>query len=150
MLTWDRDFASMTRRIGEKMQERKNPTARHGTSIVAVLSCLPCALVAANDFPTQARVEYVLGCMASHGGQNYETMYSCVCMIDRIATEMSYDDYTESEVFTQMRTTPGERSGMFRGPGSQVQRLSDVTAAAEQSCFIRKPTDGATNASEKS
>ena len=45
----------------------------------------------ANDFPTQARVEFVLGCMSEQGGQSYDTLYKCVCLIDAIAAEMSHE-----------------------------------------------------------
>lgn len=93
----------------------------------------------ANDFPTQARVEYVLRCMDSRGGQKYENLYSCVCVIDKIAEKFSYDDYAEAEVFAQLRSTPGERGGVFRDPdkaSSLVQKLTDVTKVAEKACFV--------------
>jgi hypothetical protein len=89
-----------------------------------------------NDFPTLARVEYVLRCMDYHGGQVYENMYSCVCSIDRIATEFSYDEFLKAEVLAQLRTTPGERGGLFREGGRElVTRYLEVTEAAEKSCF---------------
>ena len=66
-----------------------------------------CALILpsiadANDFPTQARVEYVLRCMDSHGGQTYEILYSCTCIIDKIADEIAYDEFVEAEVFVSV------------------------------------------------
>lgn len=89
-----------------------------------------------NDFPTLARVEYVLRCMDHHGGQIYENMYSCVCSIDRIATVFSYDDFVRAEVLAQLRTTPGERGGLFREGGRElVAKYLEVTEAAEESCF---------------
>lgn len=101
----------------------------------------------ANDFPTQARVEYVLRCMDYRGAQNYENMYSCVCVIDKIANEITYDEYAAAEVFAQLRSTPGERGGMFRDPDGArllVDKLRDVTEEAEKSCFVtakEKATD---------
>lgn len=95
--------------------------------------------VNANDFPTQARVEYVLQCMDSRGGQKYENLYSCICVIDKIAATIAYDDYAEAEVFAQLRSTPGERGGVFRDPDRAsllVKKLKDVTGAAEKSCFV--------------
>ncbi|MEX2122922.1 MAG: hypothetical protein WD795_03435 [Woeseia sp.] len=89
-----------------------------------------------NEFPTLARVEYVLRCMDYHGGQVYENMYSCVCSIDRIATELSYDEFVQGEVLAQLRTTPGERGGLFREGGKElVAKYLEVTEAAEESCF---------------
>jgi hypothetical protein len=89
-----------------------------------------------NDFPTLARVEYVLRCMDYHGGQVYENMYSCVCSIDRIAGEFSYDEFERAEVLAQLRVTPGERGGLFREGGKElVAKYLEVTEAAEKSCF---------------
>ena len=92
----------------------------------------------ANDYPTQARVEYVLRCMDSRGGQNYDNLYSCVCVIDKIAETIRYDEFTEAEVYAQLRSTPGERGGVFRDPDRAsllVKKLQDATEKAEQSCF---------------
>lgn len=89
-----------------------------------------------NDFPTLARVEYVLRCMDYHGGQVYENMYSCVCSIDRIASAFSYDEFVRAEVLAQLRTTPGERGGLFREGGRElVSKYFEVTEAAEETCF---------------
>jgi len=93
----------------------------------------------ANDFPTQARVEYVLRCMDYRGGQNYDNLYSCVCVIDKIAKTIEYDEYSEAEVFAQLFSTPGERGGVFRDPDRArllVKKLKDVTEVAEKSCFV--------------
>ncbi len=93
----------------------------------------------ANDFPTQARVEYVLQCMDSRGGQKFENLYSCICVIDKIAETISYDEYAEAEVFAQLRSTPGERGGVFRDPERAsllVEKIKDVTGVAEKSCFV--------------
>lgn len=89
-----------------------------------------------NNFPTLARVEYVLRCMDYRGGQVYENMYSCVCSIDRIAREFSYDEFVKAEVLAQLRATPGERGGLFREGGRElVSKYLEVTEAAESSCF---------------
>jgi hypothetical protein len=100
----------------------------------------------ANDFPTQARIEYVLRCMDSNGGQKYENLYSCVCIIDKIAENIAYEEYVEGEVFTQLRTTPGERGGVFRDPERAsllVRKLREITEVAEKSCFVPLRTDTA-------
>ncbi len=120
------------------------------TSASALCAIFLSSLAHANDFPTQARVEYVLGCMESHGGQKYETLYSCICVIDKIAEKIAYDEYVESEVFTQLRTTPGERGGVFRDPdraGFLTQKISDITEVAEKSCFVGSTTHTANNES---
>ena len=99
-------------------------------------SANPAADTRSNEYPTQARVEYVLRCMDYHGGQVYENMYACVCSIDSIASELSYDEFLRGEVLAQLRTTPGERGGLFREGGRElVTRYLEVTEAAEESCF---------------
>ena len=109
------------------------------TVTLAFCSLLLSSIANANDFPTQARVEFVLRCMDSHGGQKYETLYSCICTIDKIAEKIAYDEYVEGDVFSQLRTTPGERGGMFRDPDRAsllVKKISDITKMAEKSCFV--------------
>ena len=38
-----------------------------------------------HDYPTQGRVEYVLGCMDDNG-HDFVNVYKCSCAIDHIAT----------------------------------------------------------------
>jgi hypothetical protein len=107
----------------------------------AVLALLP-GLCAANDFPTQARVEFVLGCMRDMGGQSYDTLYPCVCLIDRIADAMSFTEFAEASVYVQLRTTPGERGGVFRDPeqaASLSQKLEAAIESGQAACFVRRP-----------
>ena len=94
----------------------------------------------ANDFPTQARVEFVLGCMSEQGGQSYDTLYKCVCLIDAIAAEMSHSEFAEAQVFSQLRSTAGERGGVFRDPDQARSLVAKLEAALERGkarCFIR-------------
>lgn len=105
-----------------------------------LLASLP-GVCSANDFPTQARVEFVLGCMNEQGAQSYDTLYPCVCVIDRIADAMSYAEFAEAQVFRQLRSTPGERGGVFRDP-EQAETLTEKLDAAienaERRCFVRR------------
>jgi hypothetical protein len=107
-----------------------------------VIACLlACSYAQANDFPTEARVEYVLKCMDDHGGQTYNTLYACVCAIDAIAARLSYADYTEAETFTNLRQTPGERGSLFRDPersGELIKLLAETRRDAEHSCLLRE------------
>jgi len=98
-------------------------------------------VVLANDFPTQARVEFVLGCMSEQGGQSYDTLYKCVCLIDAIAAEMSHDEFAQAQVFSQLRSTAGERGGVFRDPDqarSLIEKLETAIEDGKAKCFIRK------------
>ena len=109
------------------------------------LTVVPLLLLAgtakANDFPTQARVEFVLGCMSEQGGQRYDNLYKCVCLVDAIAAEMSHEEFAQAQVFSQLRSTAGERGGVFRDP-DQARTLTDKLAAViergKAGCLIRK------------
>lgn len=107
--------------------------------VLSALALFQVSVATANDFPTQARVEYVLGCMDSRGGHKYETLYSCVCAIDKIANKIGYEEFVEADVFAQLRATPGERGGVFRDPDRAsllVKKVSAITEAVEKSCFV--------------
>jgi hypothetical protein len=108
--------------------------------IMGLGSLLP-GVTLANDFPTQARVEFVLGCMNEQGGQSYDTLYKCVCLVDAIAAEMSHAQFVEAQVFSQLRSTAGERGGVFRDPDQARLLVTKLDAAIEHGkarCFIRQ------------
>lgn len=105
----------------------------------ALVSLLP-GTAAANDFPTQARVEFVLGCMNDQGGQSYDNLYKCVCVVDAVAAEMSHEEFAQAQVFSQLRSTAGERGGVFRDPEqarSLVEKLAAVLERARAQCFVK-------------
>ena len=108
---------------------------------IAALSSLSVMTSAvANDFPTQARVEFVLACMDARGGQSYNSLYPCVCIIDRIASRMPYREYTAAETLGFLYSTPGERGGFFRdaAPRSRkrINAFRALHAEAEAACFV--------------
>lgn len=112
--------------------------------LVAAVGSLTPGVATANDFPTQARVEFVLGCMNERGGQSYDTLYPCVCLIDKIAAEMTYQEFAEAQVFSQLRSTPGERGGVFRDPdqaGQLREKLDAVTERGRAACFVNDQRD---------
>lgn len=122
------------------------------TLTVAML-LLP-GFVMANDFPTQARVEYVLLCMKDQGGQTIKNLYACSCAADNFATRISYDQYVEAETLRDMIGTPGEKGGAFRDVpnGRKMLRgIDDMKAAAINACSIKAPAvrKAATGAEDK-
>ncbi len=94
-----------------------------------------------NDFPTQDRVEFFLECVAQHGGEfRYEVVYPCICSVDKLASKITYQEYTEAKTFTYLRSTPGEKGGIFRDPPKAKQlrkQLKEAKKYAEQSCFVK-------------
>ena len=109
-------------------------------TIAFVFACFSGAALA-NDFPTQARVEYVLNCMRGEGAQSYDTLYPCVCEVDRIASVLSYSQYTQAETLTFLYRTPGERGGVFRdaAPESRkrIKELAALRESARNACFVK-------------
>ena len=94
----------------------------------------------ANDWPTQARVEYVFQCMREHGGQNYDNLYHCSCKVDEVAKRMPHQEYSEAVVFKNLKSMPGERGGVFRDPPQSKQlrnKLAQIEADAEKHCFLK-------------
>lgn len=97
----------------------------------------------ANDFPTQARAEYVVTCMKGLGGENYDNLYKCSCSIDRIADQVDYDRFLEMETFERGREAGGERPELIRegSMASEYRReFKQVKANAAQQCGIEPQT----------
>lgn len=92
---------------------------------------------AVNDYPTNARADYVFVCMTTNG-QTREMLDRCSCAIDRIAEILPYDDYVRAETVLRMRQTSGERAGMFRdgtGVNGMIASYRRAEAEAEILCF---------------
>lgn len=90
-----------------------------------------------NDYPTEARAEFVFTCMAANG-QTRKALSECSCAIDHIATILSYPDYEAAETVLRMRQTSGERAGLFRETvmsNDFTRRLQAAEAEAEILCF---------------
>jgi hypothetical protein len=67
-----------------------------------------------HDYPTAARADYVIGCMASNGFKR-EFLDQCACGIDTIADLMSYGDYEKADTILRMQQGGlGQRGAMFR------------------------------------
>lgn len=105
------------------------------SAIVALL--LPLSAAAKNDYPTEARVDYVLGCMAANG-QNYLVMQKCSCSIDVIAELMPYEEYEAAETVLRMRERRGELGVLFRtdkGSEDLLQNFRQAQTEADLRCF---------------
>lgn len=90
-----------------------------------------------NDYPTEARAEYVFACMATNG-QSSDVLRRCSCSIDIIATIISYEKYVEAETVLSMQLVGGERMSLFRTAASAKQLVSDLRRAqaeADIRCF---------------
>ena len=94
-----------------------------------------------NDYPTRDRVEYVLNCVAQHGGLTYITQYACGCKIDKIAEKMSFTEFESAKTFTYLsKGQTGDAGAVFRDPAQSKDlrtRLKEAEASAEKSCFVK-------------
>ena len=96
------------------------------------------SVAASNEFSTLERVEFVLGCMKKRGGENYDNLYRCSCMIDKIAEQFTPTDYFEARTYSMLRSTAGERGSAFRDPPqakSLVKKLNEVNEAVQKACL---------------
>ncbi|MGY6275146.1 hypothetical protein [Methylomonas sp. MgM2] len=96
--------------------------------------------VPVNDYPTRERVDYVLECVAKHGGLNYINQYACGCKIDKIAEKLSFAEYEAARTYGHMVKTAGEAGSAFRDPKQSKDlrtRLKEADAAAEKACFVK-------------
>src|SRR3954447_17900905 len=98
--------------------------------IALMVAVLPlCAAVAAetngaSDYPTNARADYVFGCMAANG-QTREALERCLCSLDIIASILPYERYAR-------------QASMFRNAkmfDDIVADLRRAQAEAEIRCF---------------
>jgi len=92
---------------------------------------------AAGDYPTDARADYVYGCMKANG-ETRDALERCSCSIDVIASIMSYDDYVAAETFRRMAQTTGETAGLFRESApakASTAELKRAQAEADIRCF---------------
>ncbi|TPE52147.1 hypothetical protein [Amaricoccus solimangrovi] len=90
-----------------------------------------------NDYPTEARADYVFVCMATNG-QTREALRRCSCSIDVIASIIPYEKYVDAETVLAMRQVAGERVGMMRtAPVANdfVRDLKRAQAEGDVRCF---------------
>ena len=94
----------------------------------------------ANDFPTRARVEFVLDCMRSSKAPPQESMYKCSCAIDAIAEKVSYSTWVDLSTVANGITIAGERGGVMRDmkDGRKIiASYRELQESAKKRCFIR-------------
>ncbi|MEO1493018.1 MAG: hypothetical protein AAFV19_12770 [Pseudomonadota bacterium] len=102
----------------------------------ASVSAQPLAPVL-NDYPTEARADYVFACMAANG-QTRALLLKCSCSIDVIASILPYEEYVSAETVLSMRQTAGERMAIFRTAERAKGVVADLRRAqaeAEIRCF---------------
>jgi hypothetical protein len=89
------------------------------------------------NYPTQGRVEYVLSCMDDNG-HDFANVYKCSCVIDKMATALSYDDFVDQSTFSKYATLGGEGGSEFRvdHAKSQTKQFRALQSSAYQACGL--------------
>lgn len=83
----------------------------------------------AHDYPTSARADYVVGCLASSGFKR-ENLERCSCGIDTIADVMPYEDYEQANTIMSLQQGGlGERGAMFRDTPIAKERTEQLRRA---------------------
>jgi len=110
------------------------------TCIAAALATAAPLLAAANDFPTQARVEYVLSCMRDND-MRQDALYKCSCAVDAIAEKVSYEQWVDLSTVANATTIAGERGGVIRDikDGRKIiGTYKEMQEQARKGCFLEK------------
>lgn len=132
----------MTARRAERRAWRFVPGARGllGALVLGLVFASP-ALAGdgdpVNDYPTEARADYVFACMAANG-QTREVLKKCACSQDMLASILPYDKYVEAETVLSMRQGVGQAANAFRSTSrfdDIVAELRRAQAEAEIRCF---------------
>ena len=93
-----------------------------------------------NDYPTRDRVEYVLNCVAQHGGLSYINQYACGCKLDKIAEKLSFNEFESAKTFSYLKSMAGDAGNMARDPKQSKdlrKQLKEAEESAEKSCFVK-------------
>src|ERR1700755_2787246 len=109
---------------------------------VCALAAVATMMVAAradalNDYSTNARVEFVFGCMKANG-ETRQTIDQCSCSIDVLASLLPYDRYVTAETVLSMSQVRGNLGVQFRSSeqaNSALNELRRAQAEAEVRCF---------------
>ena len=95
------------------------------------------ARAASNDYPTDVRADYVIGCMASNG-ETQEMLRRCSCSIDVIASLVPYEHYAKAGTILSLSQMRSEAASLFReGQWSQsvLEELRRAQIEADFRCF---------------
>lgn len=121
------------------------PSSRRLPAVLAFLLAAGLGAVSApaaardNDFPTVDRVLYVQECMRNHPGHHYEMVNKCSCALDKLAGEVSYDDYVSMNTAFNANSIGGERGGTIRDADNLqqlIKRYRELQGRVQKACFI--------------
>lgn len=107
------------------------------TIVVVAAGLAPVA--AAYDYPTMDRVDHVMTCMRTNGGQNIDNLQRCSCEIDVIAQQLAFDDFNAARTYEIYKQMPGEKGSLFRESelgDASIAKLAAAREDAKKRCFV--------------
>ncbi len=105
--------------------------------LVALVLCTPALAAELNDYPTEARAEFVFACMKTNG-ETPAALKRCSCSIDVIATLLPYERYVAAETVASLAQSHGQAGMLMRSSALAKAVLDDLRRAqaeAEIRCF---------------
>lgn len=108
-------------------------------TLLPALLALAGSAALAHDYPTADRVVFVQACMRDHPGPHYEMINKCSCALDKIASELSFEAFTDMTTATNANSIGGERGSYMRDAESiqqSVRKYRQILANAKKGCFI--------------
>ena len=95
------------------------------------------AVAGPNDYPTEARADYVFVCLKTNG-EIPDMLRRYSCSIDVIASLLPYDRYVAAQTVASLNQAQGQIGSMFRASEQLKAMLADLRRAeaeAEIRCF---------------
>src|SRR6266404_5524046 len=128
---WSTSAASLSNKSARRASMRRR------YALLLTLCFAP--LAHGNDFPTRARVEFVLTCMRESKAPREESMYKCSCAIDAIADKVDYNTWVDLSTIANATPIAGERGGVMRDLKDGRKLISsyrELQESAKKSCLI--------------
>ena len=115
---------------------KRLPRLAAGACAAALLAGAAAAAEPENDYPTEARADYIFGCMAANG-QSRESLSRCSCSLDALAALLPYDKYVPlSYKLFEIAVTEGWRNKLVTdvipGEVEVYGSLDNVIASPEK------------------
>jgi hypothetical protein len=119
------------------MRDESKTMKRAGAILLILATYASVATADTNDYPTEARADYVFVCMKTNG-ETPDMLRRCSCSIDVIASLLPYDRYVAAQTVASMNQVHGQIGTMFRASEqskSMLVNLHRAEAEAEIRCF---------------
>ena len=116
---------------------KRLPRLAVGACAAALLAGAAAAAEPENDYPTEARADYIFCCMAANG-QSRESLSRCSCSLDALASLLPYDKYVQASTVLSLRQGIGQRTTAFKSTkvfDDQVAELRRAQAEDEIRCY---------------